>query len=181
VRKHTDWYQRENPKSSHGYPLSVGRRIDTLSEVHARLSGPQQGISMITSTSRRHFIGITPFVGIAFLAACSPKSEPAVPVTSSTPPAPMPAPTPAPAASPDATTAVLPRVDETDAQAVALGYVVDATKADTVKFKNYVTGSQCGNCALYQGKVGSEAGPCPLFAGKSVVAKGWCTSWVKKA
>ena len=72
-------------------------------------------------------------------------------------------------------------VEKGDAQAVALGYVDDATQADTVKFKNYVSGSACGNCALYQGKTGDVAGGCPLFAGKNVTAKGWCTSWAKKA
>jgi High potential iron-sulfur protein len=81
----------------------------------------------------------------------------------------------------DATTAALPMVKESDTQAVALGYVENAIKADTAKFKNYVPGSQCSNCALYQGKVDAAAGPCPLFAGKNVASKGWCTSWAKKA
>ena len=135
---------------------------------------------MTIFTSRRRFIEITPFAGMALLAACSPKSEPAAAVTNSAPPAPLgPAPVAAPA--PAATTAVLPMVDEKDAQALALGYVEDATKADTAKFKNYVPGSECSNCALYQGKVGETAGPCPLFAGKNVAAKGWCMSWAKKA
>ena len=72
-------------------------------------------------------------------------------------------------------------VEKGDAQAVALGYVDDATQADTVRFKNYVPGSNCSNCVLYQGKPGDAVGGCPLFAGKNVAAKGWCTSWVKKA
>jgi hypothetical protein len=78
-------------------------------------------------------------------------------------------------------TGKLPQVDEKDPQAVALGYVENATKADTAKFKNYVSGSQCSNCMLYQGKTGDPIGPCPLFAGKRVAAQGWCSSWVKKA
>ena len=72
-------------------------------------------------------------------------------------------------------------VAEKDPQAVALGYVADATKTDTKKYPKYAAGQVCSNCALYQGKVGEAAGPCPLFAGKNVAAKGWCTSWVKKA
>ncbi len=72
-------------------------------------------------------------------------------------------------------------VEKGDAQAVALGYVDDATQVDTAKLKNYVAGSDCGNCILYQGKAGDAIGGCPLFAGKSVAAKGWCTSWAKKA
>lgn len=75
----------------------------------------------------------------------------------------------------------LPMVEKGDAQAVALSYVDDATQADTAKFKNYASGSACVNCVLYQGKAGDIAGGCPLFAGKNVAAKGWCTSWVKKA
>jgi hypothetical protein len=71
-------------------------------------------------------------------------------------------------------------VAPTDPQAAALGYVADATKADTKKFPKYAAGQNCGNCALYQGKAGDAAGNCPLFAGKQVAAKGWCSAWAKK-
>ena len=54
-------------------------------------------------------------------------------------------------------------VGDKDPQAVALGYVADATKADKVKYKTYA------------------AGACPLFAGKTVAAKGWCSAYAKKA
>ena len=59
-------------------------------------------------------------------------------------------------------------VDEKDAQAAALGYVSDASKVDKAKFKNYVAGSHCGSCALFQGKADAASGPCPLFPGKQV-------------
>jgi hypothetical protein len=72
------------------------------------------------------------------------------------------------------------KVDEKDPQAVALGYVHDATKADKKKYAKYAAGQACGNCALYQGKAGDAAGPCPLFAGKQVDAKGWCSAYAKK-
>jgi len=72
-------------------------------------------------------------------------------------------------------------VDAKDPQATALGYVADATKADTKKFPRYAAGQMCGNCALYQGKANDAAGGCPLFAGKQVSAKGWCSAWAKKA
>ncbi|MFZ3084362.1 high-potential iron-sulfur protein [Rhodoferax ferrireducens] len=75
----------------------------------------------------------------------------------------------------------LPMVAATDAQAKALGYVADATKADKAKFPKFAAGQTCGNCALYQGKAGAASGPCPLFAGKQVAAKGWCSAYVKKA
>lgn len=72
-------------------------------------------------------------------------------------------------------------VGEKDAQAIALGYVKDASRVDKAKFKNYIAASTCSSCALYQGKAGEASGACPIFAGKQVVAKGWCSSWVKKA
>jgi hypothetical protein len=72
-------------------------------------------------------------------------------------------------------------VEQSDAQAMALGYVDDAKNADSTKFKSYTPGSQCSGCALYLGKVGDASGPCPLFVGKLVAATGWCGSWVKKA
>jgi hypothetical protein len=72
-------------------------------------------------------------------------------------------------------------VNEKDPQAVALGYVADATKADKAKYKNYAAGQACANCALYQGKPTDAAAGCPLFAGKQVAGKGWCSAYAKKA
>jgi hypothetical protein len=72
------------------------------------------------------------------------------------------------------------KLDEKDPQAVALGYVVDASKADTKKFPKYAAGQNCASCALYQGKAGDAAGGCPLFGTKQVMAKGWCSAWAKK-
>jgi len=72
-------------------------------------------------------------------------------------------------------------VAESDPQAQALGYKADASKIDKAKQPKYVTGSQCSNCALFQGKATDAAGGCPLFAGKQVAAKGWCTAYAKKA
>ena len=73
------------------------------------------------------------------------------------------------------------KLDEKDAQAVALGYVADATKADKKKYPQYAAGQVCSNCALYQGKPSDAAGACPLFAGKQVAGKAWCSAWAKKA
>ena len=71
-------------------------------------------------------------------------------------------------------------VAEKDPQAVALGYVADATKVDKAKYKAYAAGQLCSNCALYQGKATDAAGGCPLFAGKQVAGKGWCSAYAKK-
>jgi hypothetical protein len=139
----------------------------------------------ISTPTRRRFIAITPIAGVALLAACSPKAEAPAPAASPAPaPAPAPAAAPTPVAAPAAAApaaASLPMVDEKDAQATALGYVADAARVDKTKHKNFVDGSQCAGCTLYQGAAGSESGPCALFAGKAVPAKGWCASWAKKA
>ena len=71
-------------------------------------------------------------------------------------------------------------VTEKDPQAMALGYVSDATKADKAKYKQYAAGQACNNCALFQGKATDATGPCPLFAGKVVTSKGWCSAYAKK-
>ena len=102
-------------------------------------------------TSRRNFIKIVPVTGAALWLARS------------------------------AFAADAPMLDEKDAQAAALGYVADATKADKAKFKTYAAGQDCATCQLYQGKAGDAAGPCTLFAGKRVTAKGWCSAFAKKA
>jgi High potential iron-sulfur protein len=101
-------------------------------------------------TSRRQFIQIVPVAGAALLASRGAIAQAA------------------------------PMLSEKDAQAVALGYVADTTKADGAKFKNHANTQLCSNCALFQGKATDAAGGCPLFAGKQVAAKGWCSAWAKK-
>ena len=73
------------------------------------------------------------------------------------------------------------KLTESDAQATALGYKEDATKADKTKYPKYAAGQTCGNCGLFQGKAGDAMGGCPLFAGKQVASKGWCSAWIAKA
>ena len=75
----------------------------------------------------------------------------------------------------------VPHVDPESAQAKALGYVHDASQVDKAKFANYVEGSTCANCQLYQGKPTDKQGACAIFPGKAVAADGWCSAWVKKA
>lgn len=74
-----------------------------------------------------------------------------------------------------------PVLDEKDPQAVALGYVADASRANKAKYPNYAAGEMCSKCQLYQGKPGAAMGPCPIYGGKQVSAKGWCSAFVKKA
>jgi hypothetical protein len=70
----------------------------------------------------------------------------------------------------------LPHLDVKDPQAIALGYVEEATRADVKKYPTYVKGSRCDNCLLLQGSSGAYR-PCNLFAGKVVSAAGWCSGW----
>jgi hypothetical protein len=71
--------------------------------------------------------------------------------------------------------------DEKDPQAVALGYVADAKRADAKKFPKYAAGQACSNCMFYQGKATDASAPCPMLAGKAVAGKGWCSAYAKKA
>ncbi len=73
-----------------------------------------------------------------------------------------------------------PLVDPKDPQAAALGYTPDASKVDKAKYPKFEAGQACSACALYQGKAGDASGPCPLYAGKAVLAKAWCSAWVKR-
>jgi hypothetical protein len=70
---------------------------------------------------------------------------------------------------------------ENDPQAVSFGYRADASKVDKKKYPKFADGQNCGSCALFQGKGKVTSGPCPLFGNRVVAAKGWCTSWAKKA
>ncbi len=69
------------------------------------------------------------------------------------------------------------KVDVHDPQAVALGYVENASQVDTKKYPAYVAGSNCDNCLQLQGKPGNNYRPCTLFAGKLVAVSGWCSGW----
>jgi hypothetical protein len=74
----------------------------------------------------------------------------------------------------------LPMVSESDPMAVSLGYKANASSVDKAKFPQYVAGSSCSSCALFQGAAGASSGPCAIFAGKAVSAQGWCASYAKK-
>jgi hypothetical protein len=81
-------------------------------------------------------------------------------------------------------------VDPTSAQAQALGYVHDATKADTQKFpKRAGAGGDkqfCNNCVLFQqGGIKLEGhdgdwGKCAIFIDGLVASNAWCNSWAPK-
>ena len=68
-----------------------------------------------------------------------------------------------------------PLLSVTAPEAKAVKYVEDAKDA-----QGATPGSNCGNCALYQGAANSAQGPCPLYQNKQVLSKAWCSAWVKK-
>ena len=72
------------------------------------------------------------------------------------------------------------RIEESDPQATALGYVHSAAKVDKAKYPKFAAGQNCANCALYQGKASDAWGGCAIFGNKQVNGKGWCGAWVKK-
>ncbi|MDW8479605.1 MAG: high-potential iron-sulfur protein [Xanthomonadales bacterium] len=77
--------------------------------------------------------------------------------------------------------ASLPRLEETDPTAAALGYRHDTTQVDQAKYPNHRPDQNCANCNLVQGAEGEAWRPCAIFPGKLVNANGWCAAWVKKA
>jgi hypothetical protein len=73
------------------------------------------------------------------------------------------------------------KLEESDPQAAALGYVNDSSKANQAKYPAHTPAQMCANCQLFQGKAGDASGPCPIYSGKIVAAKGWCSAYSKKA
>lgn len=73
------------------------------------------------------------------------------------------------------------KLEESNAQAIALGYKNDSSKVDQAKFPKHTAAQNCSSCQLFQGKVKETVGGCPIFPGKQVAATGWCSAWVKKA
>ena len=74
-----------------------------------------------------------------------------------------------------------PKLEESDPQAVALGYKQDSKKVDASKYPKHEASQVCANCQLFQGKATDATGACTLFAGKQVSGTGWCSAWVKKS
>lgn len=85
----------------------------------------------------------------------------------------------APFCAPEVASAVVPKLDEKDPQAIAFNYVVDNKRVDHNKFPTFKPNQTCGNCAYIQGREGFWR-PCSIFPGKIVFHKGWCRVWVLK-
>lgn len=74
----------------------------------------------------------------------------------------------------------LPHLAETDPQAAALGYRIDAKQVDAKKYANFRLGQDCDDCVQFEGKKGEAFGPCKIFPGKAVSRKGWCAAFQPK-
>lgn len=83
-------------------------------------------------------------------------------------------------ARPAAAASTKPPLPLDNPQAMALGYIEDATKVDKAKHANFKEGSDCNNCQFHQGETG-EWVDCMLFPANAVAGAGWCVSWAAKA
>lgn len=108
--------------------------------------------------------------------------------TASPAPSPPPAPKVSPTGGAAGTAAALTLVDEKSQMATVLKYQHDASKVPAALRvpKQGVAGKDqlCSNCMFYAkaGDIkGDEVGKCQLIPQGVVKAKGWCTSWMKKA
>lgn len=80
--------------------------------------------------------------------------------------------------------AAAPAVAADDPTAVALKYNADATKADRAAAARPglpAAEQVCSNCQFSGASDVADHLTCTLFPGKVVSAKGWCSSWTKKA
>lgn len=80
---------------------------------------------------------------------------------------------------PDA--AGMPKLEESDAMAQALGYKHDASDVNLEQFPSRAdadsTNEFCKNCVHYQASPEVQWAPCTIFPGKLVNADGWCSAW----
>ena len=82
--------------------------------------------------------------------------------------------------------AVLPRVamadvpvlTESDPMAIAMGFVLDTTKANQKKYPKHTTEQFCQRC-LHFTKPGADKARCDLF-NKVVPHHGWCSGFSKR-
>ncbi|HEX2140607.1 MAG TPA: high-potential iron-sulfur protein [Woeseiaceae bacterium] len=83
---------------------------------------------------------------------------------------------------PDA--ADMPKLEESDAMAQALGYKHDASDVNFEQFPSRADEDSlnefCKNCVHYQASPDMQWAPCTIFPGKLVNADGWCSAWAAR-
>lgn len=151
--------------------------------------------------SRRHFLlllgGAAVSLPLLTLTGCTPEEAQPPPTSDPDPrdqntddpvppgqPASEPGQHPDQAGGPDpdaAQSATLPRLDESDSMAQALGYKHDASRVDPEQFPSRAgpdsANEFCKNCVHYQAPADVQWAPCTIFPGKLVNADGWCSAW----
>jgi len=70
-------------------------------------------------------------------------------------------------------------VEESDEQAVALGYRHDTTKVDAAKYPKHQPAQRCSGCSFWQGKPDDAWAGCAMFGRKQIANAGWCQAWAK--
>jgi len=70
---------------------------------------------------------------------------------------------------------------DSDPEAIAIQYQSDATQVDHQRYPKYAVGQACSNCNVFYADAGATSGTCGIVFGKVVAAKGWCSSYEKKA
>jgi hypothetical protein len=71
-------------------------------------------------------------------------------------------------------------VEETDENAVALGYRQDSAQVDGAKYPRHDPKQHCVDCAFWQGAASDPWAGCAMFGRKQVASGGWCSAWAKK-
>ena len=71
-------------------------------------------------------------------------------------------------------------VEETDENAVGLGYRHDTKLVDQKKYPNHTEAQKCVECAFWQGAPSDAWAGCAMFGRKQVAAGGWCSAFSKK-
>jgi hypothetical protein len=69
-------------------------------------------------------------------------------------------------------------LDTKDSAASALGFVTDASTANSNPL--YKKGEHCASCLHYLGQPSDATAGCKIYAGRSVPANGWCTVWSQR-
>lgn len=71
------------------------------------------------------------------------------------------------------------KVEETDENAVALGYKHDTAKVDGKKYPAHKADQKCNNCQFWQGNASDAWAGCSMFGRKHIAAQGWCLAYKK--
>jgi len=69
------------------------------------------------------------------------------------------------------------KLTEDDPYAKSMGFRLDNTKVDKVKFPRFEETQKCSQCQLFGGKPGEALGACSFFGGQLVNPNGWCRNF----